>query len=293
LLHSQVGSVRLDRLLRQYLPSLTTAQRSAALRSRRVTVDGQIVWLDSWKVEDGSVVALDGIALSVSAPLWDPAWVVFHDDRVVVVNKPAGMRAEPRGPNDRTDILSAARSQFGDALVAANRLDRDTSGIMILTFPGEHRRILDEAMQSRSVEKQYIAIVESVSELTDSGTLNQRLDRDPHRPEAMIVVAKGGKSASTSFEVLDRKTSLVLLRPHTGRTHQLRVHMAHIGTPIVGDVLYGNTPPLPGSRLMLHALRYDIPTMGLSVSTLWPEGFPTAVTLRAGAASAAATTARN
>jgi hypothetical protein len=69
--------------------------------------------------------------------------------------------------------------------------------------------------------------------------------------------------------------------------------MAHIGTPIVGDVLYGNTPPLPGSRLMLHALRYDIPAMGLSVSTLWPEGFPTAVTLRAGTASAAATTARN
>jgi RluA family pseudouridine synthase len=260
-------SVRLDRYLKDHLPALTAAQRSAALRSRRVTVDGREVWMASWEVPHGATVALDGSPLSPPpAVTFDDAWVLYCDDRFVVVDKPAGMRAEPRGPSDRTDILTAARSRFGSELAAANRLDRDTSGVMILTFPGPHRRTLDEAMQHRLVLKEYRALVSPLS-LAEAGTFTQRLGPDPARREARMVVASGGQSASTSYAVLDRAQGLLRLHPHTGRTHQLRVHLAHAGSPIQGDVLYGG---ISATRLMLHACRYEVPGLDLVVESPAP-----------------------
>ncbi len=253
---------------------MTAAQRSAALRSRRVTVDGQTVWLDSWDVSADSVVRLDGVELDVSddpVVVWDPAWVLFADERFVVVNKPAGIRPEPRGPNDRTDLLSSAQSIYGPTLVASNRLDRDTSGVMVLSFPGAHRAQFDASLRAHTVEKRYIAVVSSVSALADRWVFRERLDRDPDRREAMVVVQRGGQSAETAVEVLDRSTGLVQLEPKTGRTHQLRVHMAHAGAPIVGDVLYGGEP---NHRLMLHALRYSAPALGFTVTAPLPPEFP-------------------
>jgi RluA family pseudouridine synthase len=259
--------VRLDRVLRQLLPEFTAAQRSAALRSRRIAVDGQIVWLDSWDVTAEATVALDGVALTAPKLRWDPSWVLLADERVVAVNKPAGMRAEPRGPSDNTDILSAARAEFGPELVAANRLDRDTSGVMILTFPGPHRRLLDEAMRDRRVTKEYIACVHPIAALPDTGSTTARIGRDTQRREAMVVVDRGGQSASSEWLVIDRDAGRVRLRPHTGRTHQLRVHLAHLGAPILGDVLYGGAT---ADRLMLHAERYVVPVLGLDVSAPAP-----------------------
>ncbi len=259
--------MRLDRLLRDYLPSLTAAQRSAALRSRRVAVDGRPVWLASWEVDDGAEVSLDGVVL-LGPPevVFNPAWVLFTDERFVVVNKPAGMRPEPRGPSDRTDLLTAARSVYGKSLVAANRLDRDTSGVMILTLPGDHRRLLDQAMRDRAVGKRYEALVEpcALQPNANTGTFSWRLDRDPQRRDAMTVVETGGQAAATAWTVVDRAAGRMHLHPHTGRTHQLRVHLAHAGAPIRGDVLYGGAP---ADRLMLHAVSYEVPSLGLSVTS--------------------------
>jgi RluA family pseudouridine synthase len=259
--------VRLDRVLRQLLPDFTAAQRSAALRSRRVTVDGQTVWLDSWDVSAEAEIALDGVGLAAQQPRWDLSWLLFQDDRFVVINKPAGLRPEPRGPSDRTDVLSAARSEFGHQLVAANRLDRDTSGVMILTFPGPHRRLLDDAMRNRQVTKEYIACVHPIDALADAGTTSARIGKDPDRREAMSVVDQGGQSAVTEWRVIDRVSGRVWLHPLTGRTHQLRVHLAHLGAPIVGDVLYNGRA---ADRLMLHAERYIVPTLGLDVAAPAP-----------------------
>ncbi len=256
--------MRLDRLLRDFLPSLTTAQRSAALRSRRVTVNGRAVWLESWDVDEGAEITLDGVVLlGPPAVVFDPRWVLFADERFVVVDKPAGLRPEPRGPSDRTDVLSAARTVYGPSLVAATRLDRDTSGVMILTLPGDHRRLLDEAMRNRSVMKRYEALVDPLLlPAAAEGTFSWRIGRDPIRRDAMTVVASGGQAASTSYEVVDRTTGRLQLHPHTGRTHQVRVHLAHASAPILGDVLYNGAP---AARLMLHAARYEVPSLGLAV----------------------------
>jgi RluA family pseudouridine synthase len=256
--------MRLDRRLRDLLPQWTNVERTAALSGRRVTVDDRTVWMGSWEVDEDSRIALDGVALSIPTIDWNPAWVLFTDERVVVLNKPSGLRPEPRGPADRTDVLSAARSVFGDALVAATRLDRDTSGVMILTYPGRHRAELDQALRTHTVEKQYVALVDSRPlPADDTFTIRVRLDRDPDRREAMRVVERGGQSAITEVQVVDRDRGRLVLHPRTGRTHQLRVHLAHLGCPIVGDVLYGGSP---APRLMLHAERYVIPTLDLDIS---------------------------
>jgi 23S rRNA-/tRNA-specific pseudouridylate synthase len=238
-----------------------------------VTVDGQIVWLESWTVDDDAVVCLDGVSLTITddpAVEWDKSWVLFADDRFVVVNKPAGLRAEPRGPSDRTDLLTSARSIFGPTLVAATRLDRDTSGVMILSLPGPHRAQFDASLRAHTVTKQYVAVVSDVDRLADSGVLAWRIGPDPDRREARVVVERGGESATTRFTVLSRDTGRVLLEPQSGRTHQLRVHMAFVGAPIIGDTLYGGAF---APRLMLHAWKYAVPTLGLDVCAPLPELF--------------------
>jgi tRNA pseudouridine32 synthase / 23S rRNA pseudouridine746 synthase len=256
--------VRLDRRLRELLPNWTNAERSAALAGRRVSVDHRIVWLASWDVEESAVISLDGVAIAPPISPWDDAWVSFADDRFVVVNKPAGMRAEPRGPSDRTDILSGARSVFGPELVTATRLDRDTSGIMILSFPGKHRAALQESLRAHTIIKSYVALVSpALLPQEDSLTLRYRLATDPDRREAMCVVDKGGQSAVTELSVINRQEGRIHLAPKTGRTHQLRVHLSTLGCPIIGDVLYGGQP---GPRLMLHAQRYQAPAIGLDVA---------------------------
>jgi 23S rRNA pseudouridine1911/1915/1917 synthase len=256
--------VRLDRRLRELLPTWTNSERAAALASRRVSVNHRVVWLASWDVDEDAAVRVDGIVLEVPLPSWDHQWVVFADDRVVVLNKPAGIRPEPRGPVDRTDILSGARSVFGPELVAATRLDRDTSGIMILSFPGKHRADLQEALRTHTITKSYAAIVPAgLLPHEDSLTIRYRLGRDPDRREAMRVVDMGGQSAVTELSVVDRLSGRIELRPKTGRTHQLRVHLSKLGCPIIGDVLYGGQP---AARLMLHAARYQAPTLGLDVA---------------------------
>ncbi len=231
------------------------------------------MWLESWTVDDGAIVCLDGVELSITEdPVvqWDPSWVVFCDERFVLVNKPAGIRAEPRGPSDRTDLLTAARSVYGRELVAATRLDRDTSGVMILSLPGAHRAQLDASLRAHTVSKKYVAIVSDVDRLSDAGDWKWRIGSDPVRREARAVVERGGDSAITAFTVLSRDSGRVLLEPKTGRTHQLRVHMAYAGCPIVGDVLYGGTP---APRLMLHAWKYAVPSLGLDVCAELPKVF--------------------
>jgi 23S rRNA-/tRNA-specific pseudouridylate synthase len=260
--------VRLDRRLRELLPQFTNAERTAMLRDRRVTVDGRTVFLASWEVEPDTVIALDGEPVGAHWPLWDPTWLVSADDRFVIVNKPSGIRPEPRGPSDRTDILSAAREEFGEALVAATRLDRDTSGIMLMSFPGPHRAALHRELRTHTVEKEYCAIVDPAHLPTDDQfTVRAHIAHDPVRRDTMCVVERGGDSAITNIEVLDRSTGRLRLQPATGRTHQLRVHLAHLGCPIDGDILYGGRP---APRLMLHAYRYEVGSLAIDATAPLP-----------------------
>ena len=269
---------RLDKALRAAFPSWARRDVDEAISSRRVAVNGRPVWLGSWQVELGDeLVVVDPPAAKPSfAGVWDDGWLVHVDEDLVVVNKPSGLRSEPRRAGDAdASLLTICAQKFG-ALTLAHRLDRDTSGLVVLARTAAARRALDAAFKSHAMAKHYVAIVRAHAELADEGTIDKRLAADPTRREAMVVVERGGDSARTRFRVRARDGRRVLLDlwPETGRTHQLRVHCAAIGAPILGDRLYGDSTSAP--RLMLHAHELTVPAIADEPARLFTAPLPDA-----------------
>ena len=191
----------------------------------------------------------------------DAVPVLYADDALVVVDKPAGLLAVPGRGEQRQDCVAArVQSRFPDALVV-HRLDQATSGLMVLARGAEAQRTLSRAFAERRVAKHYTAIVGGL--LTGAaGTIELPLAADwPNRPRQQVD-AVHGKPSITHWRVLScdaaADTTRVELEPLTGRSHQLRVHLRAIGHPIVGDVLYA-PPALAAPRLMLHASGLALP----------------------------------
>lgn len=252
---------RLDKVLRNQFPEWGRQAVKRTLNQRKVRVNGQKVWLGSWKVKDGDLVEV----LKAPQPRrmgpeqFDPAWLVADEGDLLVVNKPAGLRSQATRDKRKDNLLGLAQAQFGEVRLF-HRLDRDTSGLTLLTRPGPVNFYLDRAFKDRLVEKEYLAIVKGRGELEAKGRIEARLAQHPKRADMMAAVGKGGQTAETQYEVLSEAGGLALvkLRPVTGRTHQLRVHLAHMGAPILGDRLYGGgTEEAP--RLALHARRIRLP----------------------------------
>ena len=196
------------------------------------------------------------------APLPQGIEIVTIDETFIVVNKPSGLLSVPgRGP-DKADCLSArVQAAFSDALVV-HRLDMETSGLMVFARNLDAQRALNRAFEQRLVEKYYVAVVTGIVE-NDHGTINLPLICDwPNRPRQMVDHAIG-KPSTTHYVVLARDAALMQTRvgltPITGRSHQLRVHMASLGHAIVGDSLYSVNPPPKGQRLLLHAAKLSFP----------------------------------
>ena len=272
---------RLDKALRAAFPSWARRDVDEAISSRRVTVNGRPVWLGSWQIEPGDelVVVDPPTAKPVFPAVWDDGWLVLVDEDIVVVNKPSGLRSEPRRAGDAdASLLTICAQKFG-ALTLSHRLDRDTSGLVVLARTAAARRALDAAFKEHAMAKRYVAVVGAQTELEDEGTIDKRLAADPRRRDARVVVERGGDSARTRFRVRARDGRRVLLDlwPETGRTHQLRVHCAAIGAPILGDRLYGDSTSAP--RLMLHACELSVPAIAdgqpRTLTAPLPEGFVT------------------
>ncbi len=181
--------------------------------------------------------------------------IVHQDDALLVLNKPSGLLSVPGKPADQADCLEARAISKFPAAQTAHRLDRPTSGLFVMGLTAEARRNLGIQFEKRLVSKTYIARVGGrLPEPT--GRVEGAMRSDwPNRPRQMID-HEYGKAAATEWEALDHDplSTRVLLRPITGRTHQLRVHMAWIGHPILGDEFYA-PPPLraAANRLQLHA----------------------------------------
>ena len=195
-------------------------------------------------------------------PLPQGTEIVTLDDTFIVVNKPSGLLSVPgRGP-DKADCLSArVQAEFSEALVV-HRLDMETSGLMVFARNLVAQRALNRAFEQRLVAKYYVAIAAGIVE-NDQGTINLPLICDwPNRPR-QIVDRAIGKPSTTHYVVLARAETLMRTRvgltPVTGRSHQLRVHMASLGHAIIGDSLYAINPPPDDQRLLLHATKLSFP----------------------------------
>lgn len=191
--------------------------------------------------------------------------VVFGDPWLLALAKPSGLLSQPGlGPELADSLISRAQRRWPEARLV-HRLDRDTSGLILLARDADTHRRLSAAFADRRVGKTYLARVQGVPAAC-GGRIDQPLARLATRPPryGVVPVSAGGKPALTRWRRLDpcRHGSTLLLQPHTGRSHQLRVHLAWLGHPVLGDPLYGD--PASAPRLQLHAagLRLRHPVTG-------------------------------
>lgn len=258
--HELAKPTRLDRVLRDCFPNWGRQAVQQLITSKGVKVNGRAVWLASWQVQNGDRLEIAQPPQAKPAPLahFEERWLIGVEDDLIVVNKPEGLLAEAPRWRPAANLLDLAQARFGE-LILFHRLDRDTSGVVLLTRPGPINQVLDRAFKEGLVQKEYLAVVAKPNRLAASGVINARLDSHPQRRDMMTVVARGGQAAVTRYAVVEESQNrqLVRLWPQTGRTHQLRIHLAHLGAPILGDRLYGQADS--AKRLLLHAQRITLP----------------------------------
>ncbi len=270
---------RLDRVLRDQFPLWGRQAVQRLITAGKVQLNGRVVWLASWEVNNGDRLEIASPPTPKTPPpaTFDDAWVIAEEEELIAINKPAGLLCEPKRFSQTPSLLELASARFGK-LILFHRLDRDTSGIVLLTRAGVINKYLDTAFKSHTILKEYLAVVASPNCLAPSGIIDARLGPDPERRDQMTVVQRGGQRAVTRYAIESDSSGRqrVRLWPQTGRTHQLRLHLAHLGAPIIGDRLYGPRPR-EDQRLLLHAERLELPATDAyparSFAAPLPEGF--------------------
>ncbi len=254
--------MRLDAYLAQYFPEHSRSAWQKYIAAGYVKVNGEVVTSNKLTLGEDDEVTADTNAklhdLSIDLP------VIYEDDNVVVINKPVGVLSHAKGGivEEATvaDFFKSKTSYGSDTNRPGiiHRLDRATSGVMLGAKNHETASQLQKQFSKRKVKKTYIAIVKGTPKETEAH-IELPIERNPSHPSQFRVGANG-KYAATTYEVLESKNgkSMVKLMPETGRTHQLRVHMAHIGNPIIGDIVYGKS----ADRMYLHALSLEITLPG-------------------------------
>ncbi len=255
---------RLDTELSMRYPETSRSTWQKHIKTGHVSVNGNVV-----KSVKYGVAAADAISLSIpEATDFSKSGlpILYIDDNVIVINKPTGILSHSKGAlNDEFTVAGFFErySTFSNGTNRpgiVHRLDRDTSGVMIGARNDETAKILQKQFSDRRTKKTYLAIVVGTPKL-NTANIDLPIIRNPAKPSTFKVDASG-KAAVTHYEVLasNEHYSLVKLQPKTGRTHQLRVHMSYIGTPILGDKVYGKEKS--SERLYLHAYSLEITIPG-------------------------------
>src|SRR5215218_2419991 len=262
---------RLDRYVADQLPDLSRATVQGLIESGRVRVDGQ-QRKPKFRMTPGEAVSVEIPAPRIDEILPDliPLAVVYEDADVIVVDKPAGMVVHPAPGHQRGTLANALLAHVPGISVGGSqrpgivhRLDKDTSGLIVAAKTDRGRTALVSQWEDRSVAKTYLALVAG-SVADEEATIDAPIGRDPKNRQRMAVL-RSGRPAVTRFHVVERFPNVTLLEVsiETGRTHQIRVHLAFIGHPVVGDPLYGKPRPkgLRLDRQLLHAsaLAFQLP----------------------------------
>ncbi len=249
---------RLDSELAKRYPDTSRSTWQKHIKAGHVSVNGAVTTSTKHDVTD-----VDDIAITMpDAPDFsaNELPIIYIDDNVIVIDKPTGILSHAKGALNEEFTVAEFFRRYSTYNSDTNRpgiihrLDRDTSGIMIGARNAETATMLQKQFADRKTKKTYYAIVDGVPKL-DKANIDLPIGRNPSAPSTFRVDSKG-KSAITRYEVVasDKKLSMVKLQPQTGRTHQLRVHMTYLNTPILGDKVYGK----PSKRLYLHAKSLEI-----------------------------------
>jgi 23S rRNA pseudouridine1911/1915/1917 synthase len=268
---------RLDQVLAELFPGYSRSRLQQWVKAGQVLLNQRPVLLARYRVAGGEQVEV-GAQLQLETevrPEDIPLDIRFQDQHLLVLNKPAGLVVHPAAGN-LNGTLQNALLYYDPELAAlpragiVHRLDKDTSGLMVVARSLSAHKSLVEQLQARSVQREYLALVQSV--LAAGGTVDAPIGRH-QRDRLRMAVVESGKPAISHYRVLERFAAhtLVQVRLETGRTHQIRVHMAHIHCPLLGDPLYGGRLRLPRGasaglresisafrRQALHAVRLQL-----------------------------------
>ncbi len=264
----EFDNVRLDSYISTKDETLSRATIQRLLESNNITVNGEIK-KSSYKVKVGDVIKIDiPEAKDVGLVAQDiPLEIVYEDSDIIVVNKPKGMVVHPANGNPDGTLVNAIMNICKDSLSGiggeirpgiVHRLDKNTSGLLIVAKNDNAHLKMSEQIKNREVKKIYIALVRGIIK-EDEATINMPIARSK-KDRKKMAVDKDGKEAITHFKVLKRYDNYTLLeiKIDTGRTHQIRVHMSQIGHPVVGDDVYSNGKNEFGVEgQMLHARSLD------------------------------------
>jgi 23S rRNA pseudouridine1911/1915/1917 synthase len=250
----QAGT-RLDKWLAGAVADLSRERLKTLIKQGRVRADGETITDPSYGVKPGQTFDVDvpEPTSPIPKPQEIPLVIAYEDEAVIVVNKPAGLVVHPAPGNPDHTLVNALIYHCGDSLSGiggvrrpgiVHRLDKDTSGLMIAAKSDAAHQALAADFAARRIDRKYLALVWGVPK-PSAGKIEGNIGRSPKNRRKMAIVSRGGREALTQYKVQERfgdAVSLIQCKLATGRTHQIRVHMTHIGHPIVGDATYGRAP---------------------------------------------------
>ncbi|MFL5236305.1 MAG: RluA family pseudouridine synthase [Rhizomicrobium sp.] len=306
----ELAGARLDRFLAGALPDLSRSRLQALLAGGAVTREGQTIGDGNTRVKPGELYALRVPEPAPALPQAQaiPLNVVYEDNDLIVIDKQAGLVVHPAAGNPDGTLVNALIAHCGDSLKGVggvarpgivHRLDKDTSGLLVAAKNDRAMASLAKQFAARTIERAYHAAAWGSPRAGD-GVIEGDIGRNPFDRKRMAIVRSQGKPARTRYRMIERYgnaarafASLVECRLETGRTHQIRVHLAHLGHPLIGDSVYGRTRRPPRAKNDAEQIAYtaaaDFPRQALHARLLgfqhpgthkqmrfeskWPEDF--------------------
>ena len=288
----EMAGMRLDQILSSLFSDYSRSKLQTWVKSERVKVDGVFLKTRT-RLEGGEWIELDAepeAVLNCEAENI-PLDIIYEDEALLIVNKPAGLVVHP-GAGNWTGTLQNALLYYNQALNVLpragiiHRIDKDTSGLLMVAKTLQAHHNLSDQLQLRSIEREYIAVVRGW--MTAGGTINEPIGRHP-QDRIRYTVREEGREAVTHYRLMERfeRYSVIRVKLETGRTHQIRVHMAHLHYPLVGDPLYSGSFQMPAKcsqnleiqlrnfkRQALHATKLGLVHPVTQETMQWEQPIP-------------------